>query len=40
MLVISVAKWAALAGIAGVLGGAAVAAFLVLLEWGWSMLGT
>ena len=34
VLVISVAKWAALAGIAGVLGGAAVAAFLMLLEWG------
>ncbi len=34
VLVISVAKWAALAGIAGVLGGATVAAFLMLLEWG------
>jgi len=34
VLVISVAKWAALAGIAGALGGAAVAAFLMLLEWG------
>ena len=34
VLVISVAKWAALAGIAGALGGAVVAAFLMLLEWG------
>jgi H+/Cl- antiporter ClcA len=34
VLVISVAKWAALAGVTGALGGAAVAAFLMLLEWG------
>ena len=34
VLVIGLAKWAALAGIAGVLGGTVVAAFLMLLEWG------
>ena len=34
MLVIGLAKWAALAGVAGVLGGTVVAAFLMLLEWG------
>lgn len=34
VLVASVAKWAVLACIAGALGGAAVAAFLMLVEWG------
>ncbi len=34
VLLASVVKWAALASLAGALGGAAVALFLILIEWG------